>query len=338
MGRRISSTRKSLEGTHWMGYITVIGSLNMDLVVRTPKIPRAGETLAGTDFHLIPGGKGANQSVALARAGAVTRMVGCVGMDAFGPVLLQSLSSAGVDILAVAKLEGAPTGTATILVEEGGENRIIIVAGANGMVSTDYIQTQWPAIQQSDLILLQHEIPLPTIHAIIERAYADGIRVILNPAPIYPIPMSILSKIDTLILNEVEAAALTGLDVFDRTTAREAARSLLNQGVDTAIITLGSRGAVLQNARQELFQPAFKVDVVDTTAAGDTFTGGYAACIINDQQPAEALLYATAASALAVTRLGAQTSIPNGDEVRAFIAGRVRTIDGSPIYNNNGGE
>ena len=321
-----------------MGLITVIGSLNMDLVVRTPKMPQAGETLAGTDFHLIPGGKGANQSVAAARAGATTRMVGCIGADAFGPVLLDSLTAAGVDVSGVTSLDGITTGTATIVVDDCGENRIIIVAGANGMVSPDFIQDQWPAIRQSDLILLQHEIPLQTVHTIIAQAHADGIQVILNPAPVYAMSRNILSQVDTLILNEVEASALTGLKVTDPNTARIVASTLVDLGVHTVIITLGSNGAILHNTRYELFQPAFKVEVVDTTAAGDTFAGGYAASILSGKQPPEALLYASAASALAVTRLGAQTSIPDRTEVEAFIAAQTTKINRSPMFNTNGGD
>jgi len=321
-----------------MGIITVIGSLNMDLVVRTVRAPRAGETLAGSDFHIIPGGKGANQAVAAARAGAAVRMVGCIGTDAFGPLMLDSLMAAGVEVSGIARLAETATGTATIIVEDGGQNRIIVVPGANGMITPEFIQRQWPAIQQSELILLQHEIPLPTVHAVIKLAHAAGIRVVLNPAPFYPIPQDILAKVDTLIVNEVEVQALTGLAVTDPLTARSAAASLTDGGVHTVIITLGANGALLRTANDELFQPAFQVEVVDTTAAGDTFAGSYAACILAGSQPQDALNFASAASALAVTRLGAQTSIPAKDEVEAFLAAQAHEIVGYHQIFNTGGE
>ena len=309
-----------------MKSISVIGSLNMDLVVRTPRAPRAGETLAGTDFHLIPGGKGANQAVAAARAGAAVRMFGCVGADAFGPLVLDSLRTAGVDVSGVTRLVDAATGTATIIVENGGENRIIVVPGANGKVTPEFIQAHWSAIEPSELILLQHEIPLATVHAVIDQAQLAGSRILLNPAPFYPIPPHILRKVDTLIVNEVEAEAITGLTVTDPQSARSAAISLTALGVPTVIITLGAQGAVLYNGHHDLYQPAFQVEVVDTTAAGDTFTGSYAASILAGCQPPEALIFASAASALAVTRLGAQTSIPDKAEVEAFIATHTREI------------
>lgn len=306
--------------------ISVIGSLNMDLVVRTPRAPKAGETLAGTDFHLIPGGKGANQAVAAARAGAEVRMVGCIGADAFGPLMLESLTAAGVNVSGVSRLIEAATGTATIIVEDDGQNRIIAVPGANGKVSPEVIDHQWPAIQQSDLILLQHEIPLASVHAVIERAYAAGIRVLLNPSPFYPIPADILAKVNTLIVNEGEAEALTGVTVSNIKTARSAAASLTGMGVQSVILTLGSNGVLLHTATEELFQPAFQVEAVDTTAAGDTFTGSYAASILHGLQPQEALHFASAASALAVTRLGAQTSIPVKQEIEDFLAAHAREI------------
>ncbi len=303
-----------------MGYICVVGSLNMDLVVRTPRAPLAGETLTGKDFHLIPGGKGANQAAAAARAGAPTRMVGCIGTDPFGPALLNSLASAGVDVTGVTALEGRSTGTATILVEDGGENRIVIVPGANGLVTSSFIEAQWHLIQGSDLVLLQHEIPLETVHTLIRRAHERRIGVILNPAPIFPVPAELLRDIDVLIMNEVEASTLTDLEVSSPERAIRAARALVRQGVSTAIITLGASGAVLVNDDNELYQPGYLVEAVDTTAAGDTFTGSYAACIYRGEPPLKALKYAAAAAALAVTQLGAQTSIPKKAKVDAFIA------------------
>lgn len=320
-----------------MAAISVIGSLNMDLVVRTPKMPLAGETLAGSDFHIIPGGKGANQAVAAARAGAATRMIGCVGADPFGRELLDSLSLSGVDVEGVSISENSPTGTATIIVEDSGQNRIIIVPGANALVSEDYIEELWQSIEQSGLILLQHEIPLETVHYILARAKTAGIPVILNPAPVYDIPEDQLSLVHTLILNEIEAAALTSLEVTDAGSAHKAAQALNCRGVERVIITMGATGTVLVDSSYDLFQPAFKVESVDTTAAGDTFAGGYAACILGGKNPPEALLYAAAASALAVTRLGAQTSIPCKEEVQAFLALHAGETECVPITLKNGG-
>jgi len=319
-----------------MGLITVIGSLNMDLVVRMPTLPRAGETLAGSDFHLIPGGKGANQAMAVARAGANTRMVGCVGTDAFAAPLLDSLQQAGIDTAPIQKLDQVTTGTATILIENG-DNRIIVVAGANGKLTPEIIQNQWSNIRSSDWILLQNEIPLDTVFGIIERAYADGIRIIYNPAPVYPIPQPILQKVDILIVNELEAGALTNILVNDKVSARSAAQTLHGQGADSVIVTLGSGGAVLYNTHYDLFQPAFSVPQVDTTAAGDTFTGSYAACILAGHLPPAALNYAAGAAALAVTRLGAQTSIPYREEVEEFLANQAAEIGLIPVDQNNGG-
>ena len=180
--------------------ILVIGSLNMDLVVQTARIPQAGETLAGSEFHMIPGGKGANQAMAASRSGAHTRLIGCIGDDTFGEVILESLRNANVDVNGVSRLRDISTGTATIIVEESGENRIIIIPGANGSVFYDLVEKNWDLISQSDMVLLQHEIPLPTIQYTIKKCKQQDIPVLLNPAPIYPIPIDILSALDTLIL------------------------------------------------------------------------------------------------------------------------------------------
>jgi ribokinase len=302
-----------------MHEITVIGSLNMDLVVRAPRVPLAGETIAGTSCHLIPGGKGANQAVAASRAGASTHMIGCVGQDAFGPALLGSLTEAGVNTSGVQVLPDISTGTAAIIVEENGENRIIIVPGTNALVSTSFIEELWADISHSDMILLQHEIPLQTVHKVVEQAHQNGIKVILNAAPIYAIPLEILKKLDVLIINETEGSTLSGITILDQKTAFDAATYLHGSGVRSVIITLGSEGAVFVNNILRLYQPAFKVKVVDTTAAGDTFVGAYAASILEGKSEPDALLYASAAAALAVTRIGAQISIPDRLETLEFI-------------------
>lgn len=320
-----------------MPAITVIGSLNMDLVVRCERLPQVGETLAGSEFHLIPGGKGANQAVSAARSGAVTRMVGCIGDDPFAALLLDSLVSSGVDTSGVATLKNTSTGTATIILENCGENRILIVAGANARVSPSFIEQQWPLIRQSDAILLQHEIPLETVSAILRRAHAEGILTVLNPAPVHSIQDELLALVDSLILNEIEAKALAGMDVTDDQSAIRAAVNLQRKGVSTVIVTLGSLGAILCNKKEILFQPAFKVETVDTTAAGDTFAGAYTASILTGKQPAQALSFAAAASALSVTRLGAQTSIPGKTEVESFCELHANDFVHSPVIRRNGG-
>lgn len=302
-----------------MGAITVIGSMNMDLVVRTPRIPLAGETLAGMEFQTIPGGKGANQAVAASRSGANTSMVGCVGRDGFGQELLDSLTCARVDVSGVESLPGVSTGTATILVEDHGQNRIIIVAGANSEVTPAIIEEQWRSIQHSDMILLQHEIPLETIHFILQKAHSQNIATLLNPAPFYAFDTSLLRLVNFLVLNDLEAAALTRLKVTSVESALKAAQSLRQTGAESVIITLGSLGAVVLDDEGALFQPAFEVEAVDSTAAGDTFIGAYAAAFLSTHDHTSALLYATAASALSVTHLGAQTSIPRKEEVEKFI-------------------
>ncbi|GAP14955.1 ribokinase [Longilinea arvoryzae] len=298
-----------------MKMITVIGSLNIDLVARSSRIPRAGETLSGTDFNIIPGGKGANQAVAARRAGAPTRMIGCVGEDIFADTLRNSLKDAGVDVSGIHAIAGHPTGTAVILVDDAGENRILIIPGTNGLVSITMVDDAWPSLAQTSMILLQHEIPLETVRHIIERAHHEGIPVMLNAAPFYPIPESTLQQLDVLVINETEASSLCDFPVIDPKSAFDAAGTLQKNGPRTVIITLGPMGSVLVSPEFNLYQPGFPVRVVDTTAAGDTFVGGYAAALWEGKDIPDALQYAAAAATLAVTRLGAQSSIPDKREV-----------------------
>lgn len=302
-----------------MGKITVIGSLNIDLVVRTERMPKAGETIAGSEFHFIPGGKGANQAVAASKAGALTQMIGCVGGDTFGSYLKKSLTESAVDITGIQEIQNLPTGTASIILDKSGQNRIIIIAGANNCVTPEFIERQWPKISQSSFILLQHEIPQITNFYIINRAHKENIKILLNPAPVYQIPKDILVKVNYLVLNETEASGLTGLTIDNNDDALKAAKLLHDYGIETVIITLGSSGSILMKNNKHYFQNAYHVKAIDTTAAGDTFVGSFAAKIINNSSPSEALDFASAASALAATKIGAQTSIPTWKEIKRFI-------------------
>lgn len=302
-----------------MPIITVVGSLNMDLVVRTPRIPVVGETLSGSDIQFIPGGKGGNQAIASSRAGAETHFIGCVGSDSFGPVLLQSLQQAHVNTQNISTLDGVPTGAAIILLEANSDNRIIIIPGANSQVTPQSVLQRWDDISSSNMLILQHEIPLETVKLVIEKAHHADIQIVLNPAPIYPISDELLAKIDFLIVNETEASVLSGQAVSSCATAITAAEQFFQRGVKTAIVTLGGEGAVLVSRGYRIYQPAFEVEVVDTTAAGDTFVGSFAACTLEGLPPPEAMLYAAAAAGLAVSKLGAQPSIPDRQDVEMLI-------------------
>ena len=297
-----------------MRKISVIGSLNMDLIFQTERVPLAGETIAGNRFKLVPGGKGANQAVAAARAGIKTQMYGCVGSDSFGASLLSSLKEAGVDTSNIDTSDKSSTGVAAILLENSGENRIIIIPGCNDLVDKDYVNNHWQEIAMSDLIVLQHEIPMGTTQHIIEAAYEASIPVLLNPAPFYPIPDEVLRKVNYLVLNETELQGLIGNNNCSVEDLIKASKALLEKGVKKLIITLGKEGSVFLSNNIVIRQPAFSVKAIDTTAAGDTFVGYLATAIINGQDAKEALEIASAAAAIAVTKIGAQSSIPAIDE------------------------
>ena len=301
--------------------ITVIGSINMDLVVRTPRFPGAGETILGTDFFTAPGGKGANQVVAVARMGAHTAMVGRVGGDSFGERMLSGLQAEGIDTGHVAGEPDAPTGVALITVTDSGENNIIVVPGANGRLTPQDIDNAEEIIASSESIVLQLEIPLPSVIQAINTAARRGVRVILNAAPARPLSPDLLSKVDYLIVNEHEAALLTGLAP---TQPQEAGQALLSAGVGNVVVTLGEAGALLATRDGVEAVPAFRVSVVDTTAAGDAFVGAFAVALAEGKGPAEAARTANAAGALAATKLGAQPSLPAREEVERFLEERIQ--------------
>ncbi|MGU9852579.1 ribokinase [Pseudomonas koreensis] len=298
--------------------VVVIGSLNMDLVTRAPRLPKGGETLIGHSFATVSGGKGANQAVAAARLGAQVAMVGCVGNDDYGVQLRDALLAEQIDCQAVSTVEDS-SGVALIVVDDNSQNAIVIVAGANGAMTPAVIDRFDAVLQAADVVICQLEIPDATVGYALKRARALGKTVILNPAPASrPLPADWFAAIDYLIPNESEATALSGMSVDSLETAESAANQLIVMGAGKVIITLGAQGSLFANGKGFEHFPAPKVKAVDTTAAGDTFVGGFAAALASGKSEAEAIRYGQVAAALSVTRAGAQPSIPTMSDVQAF--------------------
>jgi ribokinase len=301
-----------------MNDIVVLGSLNMDLVVRTARIPRPGETVHGHDFHTVPGGKGANQAAAAARLGARVTMLGSVGQDAFGDAMLDNMMLQGVETGYIRRDRREPSGIALIEVQEDGDNSIVVAAGANGRVSIEDVDHAIELIWGASFLVLQFEVPLPVVEYAIGLAASKGVPVILNPAPAYPVDSGFLTGVYCLVVNETEAETLTGQPVIDVTSAKAAGTELQARGVPVVIVTLGAQGAVLVAEGKPLHVPARDVPVVDTTAAGDAFIGGLVASLDRGMDLPDAVRYATCAGTLAATVLGAQTSLPDKAAVDAF--------------------
>ncbi|MBB2887233.1 MULTISPECIES: ribokinase [Pseudomonas] len=300
--------------------VVVIGSLNMDLVTRAPRLPRGGETLIGQSFATVSGGKGANQAVAAARLGAQVSMVGCVGSDAYGEALRGALLAERIDCQAVSTVEDS-SGVALIVVDDNSQNAIVIVAGANGALTPEVIDRFDNVLQTADVIICQLEVPDATVGHALKRGRELGKTVILNPAPASrPLPADWYAAIDYLIPNESEASALSDLPVDSLSTAEAAATRLIAMGAGKVIITLGAQGSLFANGTRFEHFPAPKVKAVDTTAAGDTFVGGFAAALAAGKSEAEAIRFGQVAAALSVTRAGAQPSIPTLSDVQAFKA------------------
>ncbi|MEW6547442.1 MAG: ribokinase [Bacillota bacterium] len=302
--------------------IVVIGSLNVDLVVRTARRPAPGETVSGDEFRMIPGGKGANQAVAAARLGGKVAMLGRVGDDPFGQSLVGSLRAAGVHTDGVLRTPGVPTGTALIIVEHSGQNSIVVVAGANGLLSPADVETAAEVIASARVLMLQLEIPLDTVRKAVELAHNRRVTVLLDPAPARPLPPELLRQVDIITPNESEAAVLTGRQVTDLKSAKLAASDLLRQGANRVLIKLGPRGALLAEGNRFEHCRGFPVEAVDTTAAGDAFAGGLAVALVEGKDLSNAVTFANAVGALSVTRFGAQTSMPSRPEVEQFLRER----------------
>jgi len=301
-----------------MTNILVVGSLNADLVVRTLHFPQPGETISGEDLQVIPGGKGANQAVAASRLGANVSMLGRVGKDNFGDFLLDNLKSNDVDSQLVQR-EGTSTGTAIIVVDANGQNSIVLSPGANGKVTS--ADVEHASFSTFSLLLLQLEIPIPTVLTAAKLAKENGVRVLLNPAPAKELPDELISLADFIIPNETELNLLTGMEVNDISTAEAAAMALLERGALNVIVTLGNNGALIATNEFTIHIPSFDVDVVDTTAAGDAFIGGLATRLLDSTSSlAEAVRYGCACGALATTKFGAQPSLPTKEEVERLMS------------------
>ncbi|MFZ3004236.1 MAG: ribokinase [Undibacterium umbellatum] len=302
--------------------ITVVGSVNMDLVFRTPRMPAVGETLHGHEFCQIPGGKGANQAVAAARQGAQVSFIGAVGDDGFGSFSRDCLAAEGMELTHLARVAGVATGVAGILVDDSGSNSIVLAAGANATLTAAQVDAATAAIAGAQLLVCQLETPLATVTRAIEIARAQGVKVILNPAPAQDLTDALLAKVDYLILNETEASQLSGITVVDQDSAKAASEQILRRGTGTVLLTMGEHGALITESTGSQFIPAVKVDVVDTTAAGDTFVGAFAVGLANGLSVIDASREAQYTAALTVTKLGAQTSIPQRQQVLDFMAVR----------------
>ncbi len=305
-----------------MKKILVVGSLNMDFVLETPHIPQAGETVSGRKVSFIPGGKGANQAYTIGKLGGNVKMLGAVGRDDFGRALKDNLTDVGVDVSDVCVLEKEATGQAYIAIDDAGENSIILIAGANGALTPELIRQNEAClkeiIESSDIVVMQLEIPLETVLYVKELAASLHKLIIVDPAPaLSTIPDGFWKEIDYIKPNETELSILTGKQMKTQEEIIAGAKRMLEKGVRNVIVTMGGKGCLLVNHNLEQFFEARSVKAVDTTAAGDCFTAAFALALAEGKSCFEAIVFGQAASSIAVTRKGAQTSIPSREEVMA---------------------
>jgi ribokinase len=303
-----------------MSRIVVVGSSNTDMIIQAARIPRPGETILGGQFTMAAGGKGANQAVAAARAGGQVTFVARVGDDLFGANAIQGFVADGIDVDHVTRDPQAASGVALIFVAADGENSIGVASGANGRLSPGDVQAAAGAIAAADVLIMQLETPMETVRSAAKLA-GSNVPVILNPAPAQPLDDELLSGLAVLTPNETEAELLTGIAVADDASAAKAADALRARGVRTVMITLGARGVYVAADAFSGLVPGFKVQPVDTTAAGDVFNGALAVALAEKRPLRDTTRFACAAAAISVTRLGAQPSAPRRTEIEAMLAG-----------------
>ncbi|EKN06526.1 ribokinase [Parabacteroides johnsonii] len=298
--------------------ILVVGSSNTDMVIKAAHLPRPGETILGGTFFMNPGGKGANQAVAIARLGGPVTFICKTGSDIFGHQSQQLFEEEGINTSYVFSDSGNPSGVALITVDEKAENCIVVASGANANLLPSDLEKAEEAIERADLVLMQLEVPMETVCFVADIAWQKGKKVILNPAPAHPLPVDLLRHLYLITPNETEAEMITGVKITDESSAGEAARALSGMGVQHVIITLGSKGALIYSNGKAEMVPALKVEAVDTTAAGDVFNGALTVALSEGRSLKEAARFACKASAISVTRVGAQSSAPYRNEVDIF--------------------
>ena len=300
-----------------MKNICVIGSLNMDLVVNVDTMPKPGQTIIGSNFKEVPGGKGANQAVAMARLNGNVSMIGKVGEDGFGQTLINSLKNDKVDTTYKQTSKGA-TGVALITVDKNAQNSIVVSPGANFEVKEDDIDNNIEAIKNSDIVVLQLETPLNTIKYALNKAKELNKYTILNPAPAVKLDDEIIKNVDLLTPNETELEIISGVSIETEEDIQKAAQIMIEKGVKELIVTLGSKGSLYINKEKSMFKKAYKVEAVDTTAAGDSYTGALAVALSQDKNIEDAMDFASKVGALSVLKEGAQSSLPTLEDVKNF--------------------
>jgi len=300
------------------GKIVVVGSTNMDMVIKTDHIPVPGETVLSGSFFMNPGGKGANQAVAIARLGAEVTFISKLGNDIFGKQFAQLFNDEGIDTSFILFDEELPSGVALITVDQMGENSIVVASGSNINLNSSDLQNALGQIATSNILLIQLEIPMEVVNYVVSYAASKGVRVILNPAPANTLSEELLHCIDIITPNKMEAGMLSGIKVTNIESAKKSAKAICSRGVKNVVVTMGSLGAVIcQNGKISVVESP-KVTTIDTTAAGDVFNGALAVALAEHKPLEEAVQFACEAAALSVTRLGAQASIPYRNELIAL--------------------